>query len=131
MPVITFLAANFVPKFIPEPLRKAAVWTTLIVAAIALLWAAKAMYDRSVVREHEQERAAESVEARDKASEERAADTIRDRTAENEREEAIRSAPNGNATLAPSTQALNCKRIEQAYTKEQLGKLVVYQEKCK
>lgn len=131
MPVITFLAANFVPKFIPEPMRKAAVWVAVVMAAIALLWAAKAMYDRAVIREHEQERAAKSVEARDKAAEERAADTIRDRTAENEREEAIRSAPNGNATLAPSTLALNCQRLKQAYTKEQLAKLAVYQERCR
>lgn len=131
MPIITFLAANFIPRLIPEPLRKAAVWATIIAIAIALTWTGKAIYDRSVIRDHEQERAAKSIEARDKAAEERAADTIRDRMAENEREEAIRSAPNGNATLAPSTQALNCERIRQAYTKEQLAKLAVYQERCR
>lgn len=131
MPIITFLAANFVPKLIPERLQRFAAWVMVVMAASLLAIVGWNMIKSSVIHDHEHERAAKSIEARDKASEERAADTIRDRTTENEREEAIRSAPNGNATLAPSTQALNCKRIEQVYTKEQLEKLPAYQERCK
>lgn len=110
MPIITFLAANFVPKMIPEPLRKAAVWATLILSVTALLWAAQILYDRSIVREHEQKRAAKSIEAREKASEERAADTLRDAANEKGRNDAINAAPTGGA-LSPAELSLNCRRL--------------------
>lgn len=40
---------------IPERFRRAAAWASLILAAIALLWLAKTLYDRSIIREHERE----------------------------------------------------------------------------
>lgn len=116
---------------VPERFQRIAAWAALIIAAIALLASAKAIYDRSVIADHEKYKTVESIEARDKAAEERAADTIRNADAERQREEAIRTAPNAGATVAPSTRALNCKRIEKAYTKEQLERITAYQERCR
>jgi hypothetical protein len=131
MPIITFLAANFVPKLVPEPLRKAAAWAILITAAVAFLWTAKIMYDRSIVHDHEQERAAKSIDARDKSAEERADDAVRNLLAEKDREGAIKAAPNAGATLAPSTVAANCARLRAAYSAEELAKSDAYRELCK
>lgn len=40
---------------VPERFQKLAAWVALILAAIALLWLAKTIYDRSIIREHERE----------------------------------------------------------------------------
>lgn len=50
---MTFLLSLFARWGLPEGLRRFAAYATLAVAAVALLWAAKAIYDRSVIREHE------------------------------------------------------------------------------
>lgn len=130
MAVITFLAAKFGMWGVPEPIRKAAAWAALITAALALLWAGKAIYDASVVREHETERAVKSIDARDKSAEDRADDAVRNLLAEKDREGAIKAAPNAGATLAPSTVAANCARLRAAYSAEELAKSAAYRELC-
>lgn len=138
MAVITLLAAKFGLWGVPERFRNAAAYALLAIAVIALIWAVKAIYDRSVVEDHEQEKVIESIKALDSAAEERANDAIRDLMTDQDRSDAIEGAakkqealpPEERATLPPTTVALNCKRIAQAYTKEQLEKLVVYKDKC-
>ncbi len=110
--IIAFLATKLGALGIPEPLRKAAAWAALIIAAIALLWAAKTAYDASVIDEHEQERSIEAIEAREQAASERAADTITATTNDKDRNDAITSAPTGGA-LSPAERALNCERLRQ------------------
>jgi hypothetical protein len=131
MAVISFLVSRFAALGLPEPLRKAAAWVTLILAALALLAAGKALYDRSIIEDHEKDRAVESIEARDKASEERATDTIANIEAARAREEAIRGAQNDGAAIPPSTRALNCKRLEQAYSVDELAKMHGYRDLCR
>lgn len=123
---------------VPERFRNAAAYALLAIAVIALIWAVKAIYDRSVVEDHEQEKVIESIKALDSAAEERANDAIRDLMTDQDRSDAIEEAakkqealpPEERATLPPTTIALNCKRIAQAYTKEQLDRLAVYKDKC-
>lgn len=105
MTIISFLVARL--TFLPEPLRKAAAWATVIVAVLGLLWAAKAAYDASVIDEHEGEKAIESIGARDIAAEERAADIIQNTIAEKEARDAINSVAADDAQLR-----LNCLRLE-------------------
>lgn len=105
-----FIIAKLVGLFgswgLPEPLRKAAAWASVAVAVALLLWAAKAAYDRSVIDEHEDQRAIESIEARDTAADERSADAIRNAASEREAHEAINSVPAGDAQLR-----LDCLRL--------------------
>lgn len=123
---------------VPERFRNAAAYVLLAIAAIALIWAGWAILKASIIEDHEQEKVIESIKALDSAAEERANDAIRDLMTDQDRSEAIEEAakkqealpPEERATLPPTTVALNCKRIAQAYTKEQLEKLAVYQEKC-
>ena len=103
--IITWLTGKF--TFLPEPLRKVAAWATVAVAILGLLWAAKAAYDASVIDEHENEKAIESIGARDLAAEERAADIIENTIAEKEARDAINSVDADDAQLR-----LNCLRLE-------------------
>lgn len=40
---------------VPERFQRIAAWIGLVMAAVALLWLTKTIYDRSVIREHERE----------------------------------------------------------------------------
>lgn len=138
LPIITFLAAKFGLWGVPDAIKRPLAWATVIIATIALIWAGWAILKASIVEDHEQEKVIESIKALDSAAEERANDAIRDLMTDQDRSDAIEEAakkqealpPEERATLPPTTIALNCKRIAQAYTKEQLEKLAVYQEKC-
>lgn len=95
---------------VPERVRKPVACIGGAVLALMLLWGAKALYDRSVIREHEAERAARTIEARDDAADERATDTIRNTQSEKELHDAIDAAPEGGA-LSPAARALACERL--------------------
>ncbi len=91
----------------PELVRKVAAWATVAIAIAGLLWAAKAAYDDSVIDEHENEKAIESIGARDEAAEERAADIIKHTLEAKEAHDAINSVPAGDAQ-----HALDCLRLK-------------------
>ena len=96
----------------PEPVRKVAAWATVVIAIAGLLWAAKAAYDASVIDDHEDQRAIESIEARDDAAEQRADDAIRNAESERKLNDAIDNAPTGG-TIDPAMLAANCERLRQ------------------
>ena len=122
----------------PEPLRKAAAWATVAVTVAAVLWGAKAAYDASVIGDHEERRTIRSIEARDASAEERAHDAIEGILADQQRQIAIAKAEaeeaakpvEERAALPPTTKALNCKRMEQAFTQAELAKMTAYQREC-
>lgn len=122
----------------PEPLRKAAAWASIAVAAFALLWAAKAAYDASVIDDHETDRAVESMDAHNQSAEQRAIDAVVNIVAENERERAVAAAEASEAAkpveqrakLPPTTRALNCARMRQAYTKAELERMAEFKREC-
>lgn len=123
-----FLIAKLIGLFPiswPEPVRKVAAWASLVVAVAGLLWAAKAAYDASVIREHEGEKAIESIEARDAAAEERAADIIKHTIAEKEATDAINSVSAGDAQLR-----LDCLRLRRALSADNLSASSAYKDKC-
>lgn len=104
-----FLIAKLIGLFPiswPEPVRKLAAWVSLAVAVAGLLWAAKAAYDASVIRKHEDGKAIESIDARDQSAEERAADIIKHTIAEKEATDAINSVSAGDAQ-----RRLDCLRL--------------------
>lgn len=109
MPLIPIIL-RLMPIGWPEPLRKAAAWACLIVAALGLLWAAKAAYDASVIEDHEDAKALESVDARDAAADQRAADMVKHIFEAKEAEDAINSVPPADAQ-----RALDCLRLARAH----------------
>jgi hypothetical protein len=96
----------------PEPLRKVAAWASILMIIIAAAVSAKAIYDRSVIDKHEDQRAIESIEARDEAADERADDAIRNAESERKLNDAIDNAPTGG-TIDPAMLAANCERLRQ------------------
>lgn len=109
--IITFLIAKFTAWGLPEPVRRVAAWATVIAAACALLFAAKAAYDASVIDDHEQDKAVQTIDALDRSAEDRAVDAIKNMIDEKEREDAIKSAPTGDA-LSDADLRLNCLRLK-------------------
>lgn len=97
---------------VPERFRRIAGYAFAIAAVVALLWAGKALYDRSVIASHEADKAADSIEARDVAASQRATDTIANAEQERQRNEAINTAPTGQPPSAPA-RALACERLRQ------------------
>jgi len=97
---------------IPERFRRIAGYIGLVVAVIALLWLGKALYDRSVIAEHDADIAAATIEARDVAASQRATDTIANAEQERQRNEAIQNAPTGTPPSGPA-RALACERLRQ------------------
>ncbi len=107
---MSFLIAIFARWGLPEQVRKPLAYATAILAALALLWAAKALYDRSVIADHEAKQQAEAIEARDRAADARAADAIVNAQTEKELHDAINAAPTGGS-LSPAARALACERL--------------------
>ena len=124
---------------VPEGLRKPIAVLGAIALVLGLLWGAKAIYDASVIEDHENERAIESIEARDTSAEERAFDAIQGIIADKDRVEVVEEAAavesakpvEQRAKLPPTTRALNCKRMQQAFTAKELAKMPAYQRECK
>lgn len=109
----TFLLPLLAKWGVPEELQRPLRWAILIAAAIAAFFAIKAIYDASVVEDYENERAVESIEARDTAAERRAEDAIENAATEKELIDAIEQAPAGG-TLSPAARALACERLRNA-----------------
>ena len=106
----TFLLPLLAKWGVPEELQKPLRWAILIVLAIIAFFAVKAIYDSSVVEDYENERAVESIEARDTAAEQRANDAIQNAETEKELIDAIEQAPAGG-TLSPAAIAFGCQRL--------------------
>lgn len=79
---------------------------------IAALWGLKALYDHSVIDKHEQKLERRAAPATEKASNERAADTIRTTKDDQERHDVIAAQP--DQPIAPTSHALACKRLRDA-----------------
>lgn len=108
--MMTFLFPLLAKWGVPEQLRAPLQWLILAALAVAAFLAAKALYDSSVIEEHEQEKAIEAIESRDEAAEQRAIDTIENTLNEKELNDAIDAAPQGG-TLSPAARALACERL--------------------
>lgn len=116
--MIGFLLPILARLGVPEGLRKALGYATLAVAAIALLWAFRALYDRSVTKAHDQAVTARTnardAIAKEQASEERATDVIIINQAEKERSDAIHKAQPSKPSAAAV--ALACARLRKSGT---------------
>lgn len=108
--MIAFLIAQAARIGIPDRFRKAASYAVLAATVLAGIWLAKTLYDRSVVQHYEAEKTAKTIEARDDAADQRAADAIADTQNEKDRIDAIESASPGGL-VAPASRALNCERL--------------------
>lgn len=136
--MIGAIVTQFAAWGLPEPLRRIAAWATVVVGVIALLWSAKAIYDASVIEGHETDRTITSMEQHNASAEQRAIDAVVNIAAENARESAVATAEASEAAkpaserakLPPTTKALNCARMRQAYTKGELGRMREFQENC-
>ena len=106
----TFLLPLLAKWGVPEELRKPLQWAILIALAVAAFFAVKAIYDASVVEDYENERAVESIEARNTAAEQRANDAIQNAQTEKELIDAIEQAPVGGE-VSPASVALGCERL--------------------
>ncbi len=107
--MITWLISQFASWGLPEPLRKVAAWASVVLTVLALLWAGKALYDASVIADHEDDRALESIDARDDAADARASDAITNTESEKGMNDAINNAHGGS--LSPAAHALACERL--------------------
>ncbi|NVD44380.1 hypothetical protein [Qipengyuania atrilutea] len=109
----TFLLPLLAKWGVPEELRRPLQWAILIALAVLAFFAVKALYDANVVEDYENERAVESIEARDTAAEQRATDAIANAETEKELIDAIEQAPEGGE-LSPAARALACQRLRNA-----------------
>ena len=82
---------------------------TILIGLGLLFFIGKSLYDRSVIRDHEQKREIKAGKAREAAADTRVKDAIRNADNERELHEAIQSAPGGQ--LSPAAHALACKRL--------------------
>lgn len=101
---------GFVGGYVGKKFAKPITIALLVLAAIAVLFAIKAAYDASVVDDYENDRAIESIEARDDAATARANDAINNAQNEKELNDAIDAAPKGGE-LSPAARALACERL--------------------
>ncbi len=114
--MIAALALRLIGFGVPQRFATALSWLTTALLALALLWGAKAMYERSVIREHDAKITAKTTatdaKAKIEAAERRATDTATNAQAEKERSDAINQAVDG----APSDASvrLNCERMRKA-----------------
>lgn len=133
----------FILKFldsigIPEPFQKILQWVVLVALAVGAFFAVKAIYDASVVEDYENKRTITSVESHNSAAEERAYDKMRELMDDQRREEAIAKAeaeqlklpPERRDKLPATTLAANCQKMREAFTKKELAKMPVFQERC-
>lgn len=100
---------------IPQKYAKFAVIAALIALLVIGFGVAKCAYDKSVIEDHEAKIAKRAAPATDKAASERANDTIRQSQNEKEAHDAIQAQP--DQPIAPTSRALSCKRLKQAYVR--------------
>lgn len=135
--MIAALAARFLalPQWARNTLYGIGIAILAGVLFLGWLW----QHDRKVLQREQAKREAAASKALDQSAEERANDAVRGIIAEKDRETAIaeaekkeaQKAPLERATLPPTTVALNCQRLRQAYSAEKLAKMPGYAEKCK
>lgn len=119
-------------------------WWLLIgfVVAPLLLWLAKSAYDASAVESELPPRTVGSLEAPDTTAEDRAYEAIREIVDEKAQTEvevvekapettAPHQQPKPSAAIPPTTLALNCKRLKEAYSASELETMTEYQEHCR
>lgn len=115
----------------------AALVGVLLAWALWSLWLGN--HDEAVIDRHEDKRNEAAAPASEKAATERADDALLNAELRAERDEAIAKAealeaakaPEARATIAPTTVALNCARLRQAYTAGELAKMAGYREACR
>ncbi|KQM18370.1 hypothetical protein [Novosphingobium sp. Leaf2] len=112
------------------------------IALLALLWAAWAIWlhthDAKVIDQHEAAINQAAAPASQVAAEDRAADALENAQLRSERDDAITKAEaveaakpvEQRAALPPTTVALNCARMRQAYSAAELVKVAAYKERC-
>lgn len=114
--MIAALALRLIGFGVPQRFATALSWLTTALLALALLWGAKAMYERSVIREHDAKITAKTTatdaKAKIEAAERRATDTATNAQAEKERSDAINQAVDGKPSDA--SVRLNCERMRKA-----------------
>jgi hypothetical protein len=114
--MIASIALRLIGFGVPQRFAAALSWLVTALAAIALLGGAKAMYDRSVVREHDAKVTAKTTatdaKAKIEAAEQRATDTAANAQAEKERSDAINQAVDGKPSDA--SVRLNCERMRKS-----------------
>ena len=114
--MIAALALKLIGFGVPQRFATALSWLATALAALALLWGAKALYDRSVIREHDAKVTAKTIatdaEAKIEAAERRATDTATNAQAEKERSDAINQAVDGKPSDA--SVRLNCERMRKS-----------------
>lgn len=114
--MITALALRLIGFGVPQRFAAALSWLTTALAALALLWGAKALYERSVIREHDAKVTAKTTatdaKAKIEAADQRATDTATNAQAEKERSDAINQAVDGKPSDA--SVRLNCERMRKA-----------------
>ncbi|MFD2134572.1 hypothetical protein ACFSLT_03830 [Novosphingobium resinovorum] len=105
---------------------------------ICLLWWLVHQHNARVIERHEEKRETAANHARERSAEERADDAVQNIIADHARETEIAKAaaseavkgPKQRATLPPTSVALNCQRMRQAYPKSDLAKIPAYQKRC-
>lgn len=110
--MIAALASWLVARGLSRRFAGPLAWLAVALVAVALLAAAKALYDRAVIAGYEREREAQSAEATVRAAEQRAADSIRLNEQAKGRDNAIQTAPTGDVPSGPA-RALACERLRQ------------------
>lgn len=139
---MTFIIAKLIGLFaswgLPEPLRKLAAWAAIAVAAASLIVGSIAIYNASVIRKHEDKKAAAAIGAYDDSATARANDTVANQRTEDARRAAIEEAgrkekakpPEQRATMTPQSRAFVCAAMREDYTAKELAKMKIYQENC-
>lgn len=132
------LIIDLFPPLWPAWVKKLAAWASLAIAAALLLWAAWEALKGWIIEEEDEDRAVASMEQHNASAEQRAIDAVVNIAAENARESAVATAEASEAAkpaserakLPPTTKALNCARMRQAYTKAELGRMDAYKANC-
>ncbi|MGF7152601.1 hypothetical protein [Novosphingobium gossypii] len=136
-------------RLVQERFRKAVAYALLGVAVILVVgtllsagrWAWNTWLDNeraNAVQAEQVKQQVATADARGRSAEERADDAIHEMIASQTREEEIAKAaaseqakqPKQRATLPPTTIALNCQRLRQAYSSAELAKMSEYQRVC-
>jgi hypothetical protein len=110
--VIATLIARLVALGCPPGLAKPLLGIVAALVILGALWGGKCAYDRSVIDKHETQLQQRAAPATDKASTERANDTIATAKHEQELHDVIQAQP--DQPISPTSHALACKRLSDA-----------------
>jgi hypothetical protein len=107
--VIATLIARLVALGCPPGLAKPLLGIVAALVILGALWGGKCAYDRSVIDKHETQLQQRAAPATDKASTERANDTIATAKHEQELHDVIQAQP--DQPISPTSHALACARL--------------------